>query len=439
MARERRDGDATLLRKEIETAVAIADDLEADGWQEDEDVALLRASIAMEEGSLSQVITTLNHIKEKSYKGRVFPSQPELANALYRSNRLHEAAEAYDEILDGDYLPLAREEASIELRELRRELDGSISIDGGYITEEEGDTWHTSVTMRSPVYENGLRYWVFGRHDDLEITSGTSLLQESGERWEAGFAIEKFIDETLSIAGYIGGSESDNGDSDQIIFGGSFEKQSRRLRWGIDFAYNERADDSVALQVLDGRQHRVQANFEMPVTSRIYADGFVYYRQVEALGQEIGDGWGGQVDVLYTVRETQRSRPAVRVGYAGEYHKFNPNNLDAGRFAPFLKPGISAAEIRGLALDYVEEEINLHGLKVVLEGRLSKDVAYYVSGAAQYDFFDEELQYSAGAGIEVYVSDRTRIVGGLEYYSAGQTSSRDDGVIVGTLGVSITF
>jgi len=437
--RKLRDAHVALRDKRSDEAQAIADELESAGYTNDEDVAYLRAEVAMEKGNLGKAIDSLSQIKEKKYRGKPFPAQSDLASALYRSNRLHEAAEAYDEIITGKYLPLEQEEASIELRELTRELNGSLAFDIGYVTEEEGDTWHTSVTAKSPVYDNGLRYWVFARRDDLELSSDTSLRSQSGERFEGGFAIEKFIDQTLSVAGYVGGSESDNGDSDQILFGGSFEKRAGRGTWGMDFAYNERADDSIGLQVLDGRQHRIQANFDMPITDRIYADGFIYYRQVEALGEELGTGYGGQLDLLYTVREANRNSPAFRVGYAGEYHKFSANSLDAGRFSPVLKSGIPADEVRGLASDFVEEEINLHGLKVVVEGRVSQDVSYFVSGAIQYDFFDEEFQYSAGTGLEVYLNERTRLVGGVEYYSAGQTSSTDEGVIVGTLGVSITF
>ena len=331
---------------------------------------------------------------------------------------------------------LEQQAAAIDLRDLKREVNGSIAFDFGYITEDEGDIWHSSLVVKSPIYDKGLRYWAFARRDDLELSGERSLITGSGERFEGGLAVEKFIDQTLSVGGYVGGSESDSGDSDQILFGGSFTKRAGGGKWGMDFAYNERAIDSIALQVLDGRQHRVRLNFEKPLGAW-NIDGYVYYRQVEALGDEIGDGFGGEVDLLYTLRESHKNRPAIRVGYAGEYHKFDANQLSGGNFGPFLKGG--AADARDLALDLVEEEINLHGLKVVVEGRLNNKVSYFVSGAAQYDFFDEEIQYSAGSGLEFYVNDRTRLTTGLEYYSAGQTSSSAAGVVVGTIGLAITF
>ena len=207
----------------------------------------------------------------------------------------------------------------------------------------------------------------------------------------------------------------------------------------MEFDYNERADDSIALQVLDGRQHRAQINFETPVGRLWNLDGFVYYRQVEALGEDIGDGWGGQVDFLYTVREAEKNRPSIQIGYAGEYHRFNSDERGGGSFGRYLKPGTTEAEVREFGYDLVEEEINLHGLKVVFEGRVNNKVSYFVAGATQYDFFDEEFQYSAATGLEFYLNDRTRFTTGVEYYSAGQTASSDSGVLLATVGLSITF
>jgi hypothetical protein len=53
---------------------------------------------------------------------------------------------------------------------------------------------------------------------------------------------------------------------------------------------------------------------------------------VEALGDEIGTGYGWQLDLLYTVRDANKRKPGISVGYADEYHKFNGNRLDGGTF-----------------------------------------------------------------------------------------------------------
>jgi hypothetical protein len=431
------EANALIKRKRLDEAMLIADELEAGGWKNDEDVHMLRASVMIEQGRLGEAIDLLSRIKEKSYKNKPFPGQTDLASAYYRANRLREAQAGYVEIVDGKYLPLEQEEAGIELRDIDREVNGMLSLDIGYVTEDEGDSLLSALTVRSPLYNDNLRIWAFARRDDFKLSNERSLIADSGERFEGGFAIEKFIDSTLSVAGYVGGSESDGGDSDQFLFGGSFTKRVGRGKVGMEFAYNERAIDSISLQVLDGRQHRVQLNVDMPLGNRWNVDGFVYYRQIEALGDKIGDGFGAQLDLLYTVREANKRRPGVRVGYAGEYHKFNDNKLDGRTFGPYLKGGAAAAT--DLALDLVEEEINFHSLKVVVEGRLNKYFSYYVSGAVGYDFFDREIQYSVGTGVEVQMSDRWRFIAGVEYYSAGQTTSSLAGVVLGTAGFSYTF
>ncbi|MGI9241073.1 MAG: tetratricopeptide repeat protein [Verrucomicrobiales bacterium] len=428
-----------LTQRRLDEATTIADELEAAGWRDDEDVQLLRAGILVGQGSHGDAIEILTDIKEKKYQSAPFPSQTDLADAYYQSNRLREARAAYAEIVDGDYLILDQESAAIDLRDLNREVNGSINFDLLFADEDEGKTWSSSLVAKSPIYENGLRLWAFADYDDLELSGDRSLQADQSNRLQGGFAIEKFIDENLTVAGYIGGSHSDLSDSDQFLFGGSFAKRIGRGKWGMKFAYNERAIDSITLQMLDGRQHRVELNLETPVGRRWYLDGFLYYRQIEALNDDIGDGYGGQIDFLYTVRESDRRRPAIRVGYSGEIHMFDSKQLSARKFGPYLSSDFSAEDAENYAYDLVEKEINLHGLRVVVEGRVSDKISYFLSGAAQYDFYDEEMQYSAGAGLELYVSDRTRLTTGVEYYSAGQTTSSGSGVILATVGVSIAF
>ncbi len=410
------EANAHLKKRRLDDAMKVADELEAAGWTNDEDVKMLRAEVLVEQGRHDEAIDLLTDIKEKGYRSAPFPAQPDLAYAYYQSNRLREAQIAYGEIVAGDYLPLDQEAAAIDLRVINRDVNGSLNFDTIFVDEDEGKTWSSSLVAKSPIYESGLRLWAFADYDDLELSGERSLRADRSERFQGGFAIEKFIDQSLTAAAYIGGSHSDLSDSDQLLFGGSFSKRIGRGKWGMDFAYNERAIDSITLQMLDGRQNRVQVNLDTPVGQRWNLDGFVYYRQIEALDDDIGDGYGGQVEFLYTVRESVRRRPAIRVGYAGEIHMFDSDQLNPRTFAPYLSPDITPAEARDFAYDLVEEEINLHGLKVVIEGRVNDKLAYFVSGAAQYDFFDEDLQVQRGGWPRVVCErphaahDRNRIL-----------------------------
>ena len=376
------EAHALLRSGQPDAAMDIADALEAGGWKNDEDVQMLRAEAQVEQGRLDEAIALLTQIKDRSYKAAPFPGQTDLASAYYQSNRLREAQSAYEEIIQGKYLPLEQQEAAIDLRDIDREVNGSLAFDLTFLDEDEGETWTSSLVAKSPIYESGMRVWAFANYDDLELAGERSLKADRSERFEGGFAIEKFIDQTLSVAGYAGGSHSELSDSDQFIFGGSFSKRVGRGKWGMEFAYNERAVDSITLQMLDGRQNRIQLNLETPVGKRWNLDGSINYRQVEALDDDLGDSWGAEVEFLYTVREETKGRPAVRVGYAGELQFFDADRLDAKTFSPYLNPDITAAEARNFAYDLVEEEINLHGLKVVVEGRVNDKLSYFVSGAA---------------------------------------------------------
>ena len=418
-----------IRRGRAEGAVAIADELTA-AFPKDPDIAILRGEALLAAGRPGEAIAELAAAKDASYEDADFPGQAALALAYYRTNDLEAAESAYAEILDGNYEEWMREDAVIQSRAIRSERGAGFNTDLQMISEEEGDVQRATVYGHTEL-RDGWRFWGWGHVDSIEL-SDTALNFTNEERYEAGIAIER-RGNNWNGSLRVGGSEDD------VIAAGRLSRPYGKLgSWYLEGAYNERANDSISLEALDGRQHRIEVGIDTQLTSRLHLDSSVYIRQVQLLGDDFGDGWGWIGNLNYTIREADRRKPAFRIGYAGEVHVFDGNGGPSG-IDNFLFSGLTAAQRAEIVGDLVEEEINLHGVRGTIEGRISENTSYFLSGAIQYDLFDKEVQYSAGAGLEHFFSDSVKLVLGVEYYSAGQGASASEGVVVGNVGVSIAF
>ena len=431
VSRELERGYQFVIARDAKNAGMVADELRAK-YPNDPDIELLEAEVKLLKGDVSGAVSQFEAVKSKHFATGPFPSQPELAIGYYKTGHLEEAAAAYSEVIGNPFYPVrTQQEAAVDLRSVHNEMKNEASVNGFYLSEDEGDAFRITSHIRSQDMD-GWRIWAWGRRDEIQL-SQSPLLKDNYEFLEGGVSIEKKINDFWSGSLKVGGGEED------IILGAEGTlRTARGGQAGIQFGYNARAEDSLTLEALNGREHRLQGWFQTEITPRITAEGFAYVRQVEVFDDTLGDGYGGELAVDYLLVDTKFRRPAVRIGYAGELHFFNSDRIDGANIARESR-GLTAAEASELAGDFVEEEINLHGLRLTIEGRINDQFSYFVQGAAQYDFFDKEIQYRAGTGLEFFVSDSVRFTSGLEYLSAGQTSSSAAGVVLGNLGVSVSF
>ena len=431
MTRELESAYAFVIARDAKGATAVADQLRAK-YPTDPDIDMLEAEIKLLKGDAAGAVAQLESVKSTHFPTGPFPGQPELAIGYYKTGHLEEAASAYQEVIGNSYYPVrTQQEAAVDLRSVRNEMSNEFAVDGFYLSEDEGDAYRVTSHIRSEPW-NDWRAWAWGRRDDIHLNDSI-LLKDSYERYEGGISLERRFSNMFSGAFKIGGTEDD------IILGlDSTLRTSGDTEAGIQLGYNARAEDSLTLEALNGREHRLQGWFLTELTPRVTAEGFAYVRQVEVFDETLGDGFGGELAVDYMLVDSKIRRPTVRMGYAGEMHFFNSDRINGNEIARETR-GLTSAEASELASEFVEEEINLHGLRLTVEGRLNDKFSYFVQGAAQYDFFDKEIQYRAGTGLEMFLNDTTRLTGGLEYLSAGQTSSSSAGVILGNLGVSVSF
>jgi tetratricopeptide (TPR) repeat protein len=402
-------------------------------WPQDQDVAVLHGEALLAVGRSGEAVAELAAAKEKYYShARVFPGQNGLALGRYRSNDLAGAKREYAEVLDGEgYKKEDRDDAIIHNRQIGRDLGSELRLDGQWTKEDEGEAQRATVYAHSAL-KDGWRFWGWGHVESINLSEASILKTSSAERFEGGIAVERRSDK-WNGALRVGASDSD------AIGGIEISRHyNNTASWYFEGGYNERADDSLSLGALDGRQHRGELGVYVQLAPKVSLEASGYLRQVEVLGDSIGDGWGWAANLDYTIVEAYKRRPALRVGYAGDVHIFNGERLGS-EIDPYLKPGLSAAGNPALVDALVEPEYIYHGIHGQLEGMLSVNIAYFLTGKLQYDFTAEKIQYQVGAGFETFLNDRISLTAGVDYYSSGQGVSSFAGVIVGNLGLAMQF
>ncbi len=424
--------DALVTRLDAKGAEAQLVELKAK-YPNDPDIAILEAEVMLLNGDAAGAVSQLQSVKQKSYPGLPFPGQPELARGLYALNDLDAAASAYGEVLEDPFFDAqARQDAHIDLRDLNWSRGRELSATASFVSEEEGDAYRLFSHAKGAVW-NDWRAWAWGRLDSVSLSSDSLLTDRDSDRLEGGIALERRFNPFTSGAVRLGGSEND------LVAGLDLTvKGTRGAFYGAHLDYNQHAEDSLTLEVLDGRQHKVELWTTQPITPRILLEANVFGRQVDLFGESIGTGWGTEINLDYILVDAKLRRPTVKIGYAGEVSIFNGDGVSP-EINDYAREPLNAAERGSLAYELVEEEINLHGLQLTVEGTVNPDLSYFLVAAAQWDFFDKDMQYRAAAGLEYFVSDRVRLTSTLEYLSSGQTSNSAAGVVLGTAGIAISF
>jgi hypothetical protein len=431
-ARDLAAADALVTKLDAKGAEAMLPTLRAK-YPNDPDIDILEGEIKLLKGDAAAAVGQLQSIKEKFYNGLPFPGQPELARGLYAMNELDAAAAAYGDVVGNPFYDAqTQQDADLDLRDLNWSRSREISVTGSAVSEDEGDAYRVFSHVKGPVWKDW-RAWAWGRLDSISLASDSILTDRDRDRFEGGIALERRFNSATSAAVRLGGSEED--------FVGGLDLTSKGARgafYGVRLDYNQRAEDSLTLEALDGRQHKIELWTQQPITPRIILEANAFGRQVDLFGDSIGSGWGGEIELDYILVDAKLRRPTVKLGYASEISIFNGETVST-EINKFTREPLSAADRASLANEFVEEEINLHGLQLTVEGSVNSDLSYFLVAAAQWDFFDKDMQYRAAAGIEYYVSDRVRLTSTLEYLSAGQTSNSAAGVVLGTAGIAISF
>jgi tetratricopeptide (TPR) repeat protein len=397
----------------------------------DPDVRLRQARVLLLEGSNAPAVEVLQDLKKLTLKaGTPFPGQIDLAQAYSRMERLSDANLAYHEILTTKgYDPADLAAARAAAQALQPSVAAALEPSVEFLKVQEGTAFRQAVLARTKL-GNPWRAWAWSRHDDISLTDRQWLKSDQADRFEGGAALEFRPGNGFAAAAGVGGHE------DGIMVLGSVNFQGTLGRAGIDAAFAERASDSLALELLNGRQNRVTLSLQNASGGWVDLMAAFYVRQLEIDGNKLGEGHGLRVEATHPlIKGNDKGSAEWRIGYAGEYHSFKATGGSIGLLEKYASGKLAGTEVNDLA----DPEVNVHGFVTSLEGHWGEDFDWSLSAGVSYDFEGAGTEISARAGVQWQLTPSLALSGAVSYNSSGRAANTNGDVWLASLSLIYHF
>lgn len=422
-------GEKALKSRDYVTAERIAAELEVEKPVHP-DAKAFRAQILTRQHRYQEALTILEGIKGDPTAAA--EPNSDLAEAYMNTRQWSEAAEEFTAVEDDQRQDdQSRFEAARLGREMRARYRPTVTSVYEAQRGEEGTLWSNSTEASSGTFGDGNNI-VFVRSDwDQVDLGGQRVLKRSeAERWQAEVAYRRIVSHGFFGEVSVGGSDED------VVYGAKIGKyEAPGLGWEFSYRGNDRAVDSLQLEALNGRQNTLALYLGTHFSRRFYMDARFYFRQIKVDGHDLGQGWGLDMNVGYTLLEETRSRPELAVSYFNEISYFNTKSLPDSFSDRVARKGF----IGDLSRELIDERINRHGIIITLSKQLNHRVNAYIYGGVSYEFETGEAEGRAGAGIEAYLNKNTSLNIGIDYTTSGNAGNRGSDVLSGNVGVRVSF
>ncbi len=422
-------GEAALKHRDFAGAERVAVQLEAERPVHP-DARAFRAQILAKQRRFGEALLILEDVRRTSKEP--FTANSDLAEAYMNTGRWQDAAETFT-LAEND--PREDDVTRFEAARLGREMRSRYrpTVSSVYEAEkgEEGSLWRHTGEATTGIIGNGNQFILRTWSDQVNLDDASRVIQRSNsDRWQAELAYRRLISHGFFGEVSVGGSDDD------VVYGAKFGRyEGPGLAWDLSWRGNDRATDSMQLEALNGRQNTLALYIGSHFSRRFYLDARFYFRQVNVSGHDLGDGWGLDMNVGYTLLEETQRRPELQISYFNEISFFNSKKLPDNFVERVTRKGFAGSLEEAL----IDENINRHGVILTLSKQLNHRVNAYIYGGVSYEFEHGELEGRAGAGIEAYLNKNTSLNIGVDYTTSGNAGNRGSDVLTGTVGVRINF
>ena len=360
-----------------------------------------------------------------------FPHKADLARAAHRAGDWQNAIRVYrNMLLDTSVQGELRNDTRLALDELYLIHLPHLRARVEYTGLTQGKILREHVTYRQHITEDH-RLIVDIKRDDLWQDGDVSVQTKDDGRTQALVGVEIRHNPQLFSTFQIGGGESATGNGEnrsRFIANAELRHVLEPERFKFVYLradYNDRATDSLNLELLDGRQNKVAlgtiyqvdintiARAELNLRQLTIGDGF----NEELYGETFGLNWG--IDHTLFYRPVQ-----LIVSYAGEYMTLGRNTHDLSLVDPIIKDNASAIERRAVLEGLVDTEINRHEFITTVIGDITNQWSYEFSSSVGYSVPAEENPLYGFRLATTYFFTKSislRIEGG--YLSSGSSSN----------------
>jgi len=396
------------------------------------EVDLLLAQALIANGMHREALPLMEALKKTTPPGQTFEGRADFADALYNSGQLDRARVEYDQVSrDLAETEEVRSEARSTSSEIFEKTANSLAVDGEYLNEAEGDRFYTRIDASARV-RNDIRVGASVWHDRVELSNERSLRTDSASNTGAYAFVRPKVGDQHFMDVRLGGA--DHGELLYALVAG--REPANDLFWGGQVGYygNHSADNSLQLIALDGRENRLAASVSGPLPFGLKLSARTGGRRIYAKDAELGDGWFADVEIGRSIWESSSNRRSLYLAYQGSYESFDARKLSAG-------------EVRSLGLidetggtlignEFIEPRYHPHGFNLSFNHRINDRLDSYLGAGVNYDFADDEIDWSITGGASYSLADHLDLLFELGYYSDGTAAANDSSeVIVANVGL----
>ena len=382
------------------------------------DDAQARFQLAMAfkvDGQYRAAMDVLTKLKSEKFQTGRFPYEAELASAALLCGDWPQAVRSYQETLENPKLrPEQRSEARNQLEEIYRTHLPQLFLKETFTHSQSGLIFRSLLDWSQPLAaRHRLRLGL--ERDDLKLNEADLLQPQRTYRYDVLVGVESdFRRWRTKLFGGFG----DEG----AIYGADLTRvlgQDEDLT--LAFHGNQRATDSLLLEVLHGREDELSlfwnARFYPDVDANVKLRG----RRVLVDGETLGYGYGVDLNLERVVLEDV---PQLHLGYRGLITGYSQTSENIRLVAGVAAPGDSDADRLNL-LENLVSPINLHGLYLSWHQTFNPEWSWHAVAGSDYSFTRSSFGHSFEAGVSYAPSRRTEITLGGGYSTSASTSDQD--------------
>jgi len=340
----------------------------------------------------------LDTMRATLFRNKEFPYKVDLASTARLSGDWRTALAGYKELLDDRQLaPALREDARRIIDEIYREQLPRLNLAADYQSLfSTGEILRTDASWESPL-TNRIRLRVNLHRDDLHQKPDGAARSIYDSRMEGTVGFDAHVVQSWHLSAAVGGSGAG------FLAAAELRRRITTTRsWFVGAGYNQRATDSLALEILDGRQSRAYAGFDWTLDDesdwRVSATSSA--RIVTVDNAILGNGWGLEWQVE---RVLMRDPVNIRLAYVGQYSRFDTTATDPEIVQPLFDPGSTAAEevaaldaegiLAGSPETLIDPEINYQGLTLAARRDILPQWTIEAIGIFGYYFDSSQTNY----------------------------------------------
>jgi tetratricopeptide (TPR) repeat protein len=357
----------------------------------------------------------LAKLESEKFQNGFFPYETELASAALLSGDWPLAVSAYQATIENPRLRSGeRSETRGQLDQLYQLHLPQLFLKETFTHSKSGLIFRSLLDWSQPLSATH-RLRVGMERDDLKLNEAHLLRPQRTDRYDALAVVESdFHRWRTKVAAGLGDEEAIYGADVTRVLGPDEDLT-------LAFHGNQRATDSLLLEVLHGREDELSLSWNVDFYPGIDANVKLRGRRVLVDGETLGYGYGVDLNLERVVLE---AAPQLHLGYRGLITGYTQTSKNIRLVAGVAAPATTAAERLGL-LENLVSPINLHGLYLSWHQAINPEWNWHAVVGGDYSFTRSSFGRSFEAGVSYAPSRRTEITFGGGYSTSASTSDQD--------------